>query len=390
MNKTLGLVGAGLLAAAANAAWAQSISGPGVTDQFVTIGFAVPITGTGINYGTAFEDAANAYWKWAAAKGQKIAGRTVKVIAQDDQLRPDTATQVCSRLAESSFMIVGWQGSANAKACAAAATRLNTPYVMRGNDPSIGEFSGYFATSPTYAMDGEILARFIRERMGKAGTKVQLGAFNTSTNDVLVDSFEKGAAKQGLSAAPAVRVAFNSPNAEIVSAALKMRDAGTEVAALIFSPAILATVFSTWNAQNYRPKLILYANDQQAASLCETLSPEQTAALYAPNPWPTAEYVEKVQPGFKAAFREFGGREPNSNDVSVWATMEFVNKMLEKAGPDITRDNFFKRVGNTTIETPSLGPVTYKPGDHVSAASQFMLKLSCQEKLFLTDSRVSR
>lgn len=383
------IAGAALMAMPA---WAQqTISGPGVDANTITIGFEAPITGTGVNYGTSFEDAANAYWKWAAAQGRRIAGRTVKVVAQDDQLKPDVATQVCTRFAETAFLIVGWQGSANAKACAAAANRNGVPYVARGNDASIGDFATYFATSPVYAADAQIFARFIKERMGGPGTKVQFGSFTASTQDVLLNSFEKATKAAGLNHVPPVRVSYTSSNAEIVSAALAMRDAGTQVAVLIWSPAILATVLSTWKAQNYHPKLIMYVNDQQVDMLCGgQLTADQTKELYAPNPWPNADYVEKVQPGFKAAFKQYTGKEPNSNDVSVWATMAFVDAMFQKAGNDITRKTFLERVGNATVETPLLGPVTYKPGNHIDAGSQFMLRLSCADKTLVTDSKVSR
>jgi ABC-type branched-subunit amino acid transport system substrate-binding protein len=379
------------LTAATASAQTASISGPGVDAGTVTLGLAVPITGTGVNYGTKFEDAANAYWKWAAAQGKRVAGHTVKIIVQDDQLRPDTATQVCTRFSENAFLIVGWQGSNNAKACAAAASRAGTPFVTRGNDPTIGEFPTYFATSPTYVADAEIIARFIKDHMGGPGTKVQFGAFSASTNDVLVQSFDKAAKEQGLQLAPAVRVGFTSSSAEQVTAALQIRDAGTQVAAMIFSPGVLATVFSTWNAQNYHPKLILYVNDQQVDFLCGALTPQQTAELYTLSPWPTVEYAEKVQPGFRAAFKQYGGgKDPDSNDISIWATMAFVDAMLQKAGPNITRETFMQRVGNATIETPMLGPVAYKPGNHIDAGSQFMQQLSCQNKALVTLSHVGR
>jgi ABC-type branched-subunit amino acid transport system substrate-binding protein len=381
-----------LIAAVIRPATAQtiSISGPGVSGDTLTLGFEAPITGTGVNYGTSFEEAANAYWKWAASQGRKIANKTVKIIAQDDQLRPDTATLVCTRLAEQAFLIVGWQGSVNAKACAAAANRAGTPYVARGNDESIGEFPVYFATSPTYSSDGQILARFIKDTMGGAGTKVMFGAFNTPANEILTKSFEKTAESLGLGVSPSVRIGYTAASAEQVSGALAIRDSGAQVTPLIWSPAVLATAFSTWNAQNYHPKLLLYVNDQQAEFLCNTLTPEQTAALYAPNPWPNVDLVEKVQPGFKQAFQQLTGREPNSNDVSIWTTMAFVDAMFQKAGPDITRAAFLERVGNATIETPFLGPVTYRPGNHIDAGSEFMLKLSCADKALLTYSKVSR
>jgi hypothetical protein len=70
--------------------------------------------------------------------------------------------------------------------------------------------------------------------------------------------------------------------------------------------------------------------------------------------------------------------------------MEAVDEMLQKAGPDITRQTFLERVGEATIETRLMGPITYKPGDHQGATSQYMLKLSCEDKRFGNDLKVSR
>jgi ABC-type branched-subunit amino acid transport system substrate-binding protein len=394
-RRTLGKVTWAALAAATSAAMAapalaDSISGPGVTDTTITIGFVAPITGLGINYGTSFEDSANAYWTDAAKKGRRIAGRTVKVVAQDDQFRPDQATLACTRFAESAFLIAGWQGGGNQKACAVAATRGGAPYVTRGFDPSVGESPNFFATSPTSIQEAQILARFITQNMGGAGTKVQYVGSSSQAADALIEAFNKAAQQDGLSVAPAQRVAFNGAAAEVAAAALQVKNAGTQVVASSLAPSQLSILFSTWNSQNFYPRLIIYANDQQAASLCQTLKPEQTAALYAPSPWPTAEYVEKVHPGFRTDFKQIAGHEPTSVDVSVWATMELIERMLQVAGPDITRKSFLDKVGNSTVESPLMGPVTYKPGDHQGAHNEYMTRLSCQEQKMLTSSKVSQ
>jgi len=76
-------------------------------------------------------------------------------------------------------------------------------------------------------------------------------------------------------------------------------------------------------------------------------------------------------------------------DVSVWATMEMIEGMLKVAGPDITRKSFLDKVGSATVETPLMGPVTYKPGDHQGARMEYMTRLSCQDQKMLTFSKVS-
>jgi ABC-type branched-subunit amino acid transport system substrate-binding protein len=384
----LAVVLAGLVAS--SVAVARNQLGPGVSNSTINIAIHMPITGAGLDYGSAGPNAANFYWRWLSDHHQKIAGRDVHLTIADDQFSSSSATQVCTQLASDNLLIIGYQGTPVVTACAAAANHLGIPYFSRGLSPDLGiQNATYFPLSPTYKNEAPIIANWMVQKMGGRGTKVAMFTYNISSFDYIVNRFEGQARYVGLNVIPAERISLTAGPAEIQAAALDLQRKGVQAVYVNMSPTAVFPAFSAWKAAGYSPGVIDYASASQVPTLCSSLgSTSPRPKLYAPSPWPGADLAVKADPNFAKAVAKYTGKPPTDIEVQFWANMQLIGNLLQAAGPkNLSWAGLMKALENQKkpIQTPLLGPVKYTVGNHIDGVHrEYMLQANCQKGTLFT------
>lgn len=376
------------LASCSSSAPSPRASSPGVTKSTISIGLDVPITGIGFSLGSGVEKQAQLYWKWEAAHGKKIVGRTVQLSVHNDQFSSSVATQVCASEAPNSFIMLGWQGSNVIGACAQYANSQGVPYIARGLDAAFGKYRTYFALSPSYPHEGELVARWMRQHMGaRPGSKVGFITYNTSEFNGLNNAFSAEARSLGLTVVPAQRISLTAGIAESQAAALAMKNSAAQYVYLDLAKQMF-TVLSTFQAQSYYPHIVLYGANAEAKAICGLLGPNK-ADVYAPSPAPELDYARAHDPNFFKAWSEYIGGQPTDIGLYFWWEMKAVAAMLETTGNPLTRARFIQRVEHSTIATTLMAPIHYTAADHIAATKEWMLRLDCTSGQFLTAANVS-
>jgi ABC-type branched-subunit amino acid transport system substrate-binding protein len=350
----------------------------------------IPITGAGLAFPTDVQAAASAYWRWQADQHNTIDGRTVTLTVSDDQFSSSVATQNCTQMSANSFLLLGYSGTSVIGACAAVGSRAGVPFVSRGLDPGFGQYTSYFAISPTYSEDGNLIARWVSQQMGGPGTKVSIVTYNTPQFDGLVGNFNDTARQLGFVALPAQRLSATAGAAESNAAALALRDAGAQVVVLDVVSAQLFTIFSTWTAQSFFPKIVMYGSAGQVPTICKTLGSNK-GDVYVPNPWPQADYAAKAEPAFAQAVKKYGMSEADSYvDMAFWSEMEVVDQMLRATSTtgSLTRASFLNKVQTLSINTPLMGPIQYTPTNHLGSRAEYFLKANCATNTLDTVAKV--
>lgn len=385
-----GLVWAtGLASLLATGGMASASPTTGVTGSTINIGMNVPLTGVGLTFGKDPTLEAGLYWKWLAARHVKVDGRSVHMVVKNDQFTASVATQVCSSMATSSYILAGWQGSPVVAACARYANSHGIPYVARGLTPSFGKYHSYFAISPAYTSEADLVARWMRHAMRvPKGSKVMMITYNAATFDALVNAFSKAARAEGLTVVPAQRISYTATQAESQAAALAAKSAGAKVVYVDLGTQLF-DVLTTFEDQGYSPKVVTYGVDAEATSFCKVLSGANRTTVYFPSPTPELDYARKHDPSFFAAVKKYLGGAPTDFELYFWWEDQLIQQMLLKAGPTLTRPGFVRDVGSSSISTALSPTIRYRPHDHVTADKEWMLHLDCSTKQLVTVGQVA-
>ncbi|MDQ1501206.1 MAG: branched-chain amino acid transport system substrate-binding protein, partial [Actinomycetota bacterium] len=206
----------------------------GVTDTTIRIGIHAPVTGAAPFPQKAFQDSNDLYWKFLAAKGG-VHGRNVEVVFRDDQYNPTSAVQACREMVEKEkvFAIIGFAGADQITACARYAETAGVPYFSGGvNEDGLAGLNRYFAISQTYDQQSATLAKLMKNRIRK--TKVAIVVISTPALNSTVRSITSEILKVGgLQIVRSSRIGKNGSDAELLSEAQQLKNAGAETVYVI-------------------------------------------------------------------------------------------------------------------------------------------------------------
>ena len=345
----------------------------------VVIGIHAPITGAAPLPST-FTAAAKVYPEYINAKGG-INGRKLEVVIVDDKYTPSTATQVCTELIKqrNAFLVIGGGGTDQIQACARTSQGAGVPYLSFGvTEVGLRSLKSYFALSMSYPQQGPHLANFIRKQFPDKAGDVAIVYSDTPNFEDARDTFVKA-----MPDAKVHKLSRNPSQSELASAARALCTSGVKVAYPLMAPTnwlFLASQTKPMCAIQWSGVGVTKGLNSVASTGCRANNSVDGATFFSP--FPGIDRAPAMDPEFAEAVR---GKQWDDIYVAVWALVKTSAKLLERAGPDLTRAGFVASTEATTNLAAGMAPVlSYTPNDHFGARHTHVLRANCAKQQFET------
>ncbi|HYH48990.1 MAG TPA: ABC transporter substrate-binding protein [Acidimicrobiia bacterium] len=370
----------------------QAIEGPpdrtGVTDKTIRIGIHAPVTGAAPFPQSAFEQSNDLYWKFLANKGG-VHGRNVEVVFRDDEYNPTSAVQACREMVEKEkvFLIIGFAGSDQITACARYAETVGVPYFSGGvNEEGLSGLNRYFAISQTYDQQSTALAKLMKNRIKK--TKVAVVVIETPALNSTVRSITREIARVGgLQIVRTSRIGKNASDAELLSEAQQLRNAGAETVYVIAAPIPFIKLATNARAQAYNPTWVGPGTTVGFQVVAQAGCPAIGSAKFL-SPFPQLDAIDDLDPDYKPAYRRYVGSNPDDIGILNWGMNKTVHQMLEATGPDLSRQSFLKTVTSGRVFRSNVYPdVSYDSKIRFGARTAHLLEADCGNRSWKTTGR---
>ncbi|HEV7688307.1 MAG TPA: ABC transporter substrate-binding protein [Acidimicrobiia bacterium] len=360
----------------------------GVSDTTIRIGIHAPVTGAAPFPQKAFEDSNDLYWKFLAAKGG-VHGRNVEVVFRDDQYNPTSAVQACREMVEKEkvFAIIGFAGADQITACARYAETAGVPYFSGGvNEDGLAGLNRYFAISQTYDQQSSTLAKLMKNRIRK--TKVAIVVISTPALNSTVRSITSEILKVGgLQIVRSSRIGKNGSDAELLSEAQQLKNAGAETVYVIASPITFIKLATNAQAQAYNPTWVGPGTTNGFAVVAEAGCPSIGSAKFL-SPFPQLDAIDELDPDYKPAYRRYVGDRPDDIGILNWGMNKVVHQMLEATGRDLSRQSFLKTVTSGRVFHSNVYPdVSYDGTIRFGARTAHLLEADCTTRTWKTTGR---
>jgi ABC-type branched-subunit amino acid transport system substrate-binding protein len=360
----------------------------GVTDKTIRIGIHAPVTGAAPFPQSAFEQSNNLYWKFLAGKGG-VHGRNVEVVFRDDKYNPTSAVQVCREMVEKEkvFLIIGFAGSDQITACARYAETAEVPYFSGGvNEDGLAGLNRYFAISQTYDQQSATLVSLMKNKIKKS--KVAIVVIETPALNSTVRSITREITKAGgLQIVRTSRIGKNASDAELLSEAQQLRNAGAEIVYVIAAPIPFIKLATNAQAQAYNPTWVGPGTTNGFQVVAQAGCPAVGTAKFL-SPFPQLDAIDELDPDYRPAYRKHVGNNPDDIGILNWGMNKTVHQMLEATGPDLSRQSFLKTVTSRRVFHSNVYPdVSYDAKIRFGARTAHLLEADCATRSWKTTGR---
>lgn len=356
----------------------------GVTDDTILLGAHAPITGAAPVPSDSANKGSRLYWEWLRRQNVKIHGRDVQVVLRNDNYNPSQAVAACRQMAEEDkvFLLSGAAGTDQIQACARYAATQGIPYLSAGvTELALTNLPTYFAVSMSYPAQQPLLTDMLKSRLGAAGEKNGIVWFNTATFKDGHDAFVEAMEDAGLSVDYDRAVSKTAGASEAQAVITDLRLQGIENVNLLLSPVFFLQMLSAAGSQSYHPQWVAagiqMTFDSVATAGCRSQALEG-AKMFAPFPaWVDSN---KFDPNFRKAVREIYPEEGEGDDFMWlgWMSSKGMHEMLEKVGPNLTRERFMYVLERSRNLFNGIGPhLTFTPTDHFGADEVHVSEAKC-------------
>lgn len=386
----------------------------GVEPGVLRIGVHAPATGASPIDVQAFSAGLEMYWSYLHDDlGLLVNGRRVEVTFADDQYKPTTAVAVCNEMAESSFLLVGFQGTDQINACAGFASQRGIPYIALGHQgDTYSRYATAFALSTPWERQSLIIAEYIANVVGahadrygrqpyrvpvlglplpvltQAGrdgvVRVGLLRSNVPNHDGLNTSLKTALEAQGLDLRT-YTVVREGNTSEASTLASRMRADDIDVVVLSTAPTFTTQLLVNMGRDNYRPLVLMYGMTSGLNAVAAIACPSggiDCASVFSA--WPGWRDVEDgaFDPSFSAAANTYA---PDFNDemsgdilLATWGLMKQIHAILDAAGRDLTRQSFVEMLDAGYDQTTGVYPSLHvHAADHLGANEVHRLEVDC-------------
>jgi branched-chain amino acid transport system substrate-binding protein len=339
----------------------------GVTDTEILLGSHLPLSGLAAAWGVDLKAGMDAQIAYVNDNGG-VNGRKLKLIVGDDQYTGPMASEVVRKLVEQDkvFAIVGGLGTAAHSAVYKYLETNGVPDMLmlaglsRFTDPVVKTRFGYLVA---YTDEGRILGQYIAENFpgkkvgfieqndefGEEGYTGLLEGVKDSNNEVVVETFE-------------------TTENDLAAQVSRLKNQNVEVMAIYGEP-IQATsaIKNAHETLNWDVPVVITGVD--AVEIVGALAGYDNiegavSVVYA------HQAYEKDNPGVAQHYEimaKYGAGKTPTNLTMVGASIiEIMTKILEDAGPDLTREKMLDAAESLCGWTPSTGvaPINMSPTDH--------------------------
>ncbi len=330
--------------------------GTGVTDSEIRLGMTSDLAGVGKTANHAIATSIQAYFKKVSDEDQGVCGRTLTLLAEDDQYNPQLAVDKTKKLVEQDH-VLAMIGGLNTPAQLLVAPYLNDPngdgntadgvpdlFLSTGWSGwgEVARFPWTIGYVPDDASDGRLLGRYIAQ------------AFPNKKVGVLYQNDEFGAdylagLKSGLGGPLVNEQGYQLTDAALNAQVAALRDAGADVVVLASMPPYTANAYRAAQALAYHPQFLMsYVNapSMLASDLGGGAQPEQLLAGFKEldGTISTVYLLSTVEDENDAAMKEHRRvmetyQGPSVSSLSVYGQSlgELVVETLKRACSDLSR-----------------------------------------------------
>jgi branched-chain amino acid transport system substrate-binding protein len=285
------------------------------------------------------------------------------------------------------FLIIGFAGTDQITACARYAESVNVPYFSGGvNEEGLSGLNRYFAISQTYDQQSATLAKLMKNRIKK--TKIAIVVIETPALNSTVRSITNEILKVGgLQIVRTSRIGKYASDAELLSEAQQLRNAGAEVVYVIAAPIPFIKLATNAQAQAYTPVWVGPGTTNGFHVVAQAGCPAITNAKFL-SPFPQLDAIDELDPDYKPAYRRYVGNNPDDIGILNWGMNKTVHQMLEATGRDLSRQSFLKAVTSGRVFHSNVYPdVSYDSTIRFGAHTAHLLEADCNERSWKTTGR---
>lgn len=342
---------------------------PGVTDTEILLGTHFPLSQ---HLAAAYAPIATAglkgYFDYINDQGG-IHGRKIRFLIEDSHYSPPDAAEVTRKLVEQDnvFAIVSGLGTAAHGAVWKYLEERGVPdmFILTGatkwTDPVVRT---RFGGNPDYFTEGKILGLYIADTYpdGKLCMVLQNDDFGFDGEEGLLAGLE------GTNVEVVGRELYESVEADLTSQVQRCKSAGADVVATYTLPPQGANVVKVAReVLNWDVPIVVTGVDAVDVfiPLAGTENAEGVVSVVFATP-----IFEEDDPGIirhKEIMAQYGGgAEVGNSTIAGQLFAELMVEILERAGPDLTRDSFLDAAESLRGFTCSLClvPVSLSPTDH--------------------------
>ncbi len=370
--------------------------GDAVSRNEIRIGLHAPLTGAAPIPSESADQGARVYWKWLRQRNNKINGRYVDAVLKNDNYNPSQAVAVCKEMVERDhvFLISGLvqpEGTAQIQACARYADSVGVPYVSFGSTKrGLKRLRRYFAISKSAPGQARMLADLLVSDQGARNERNGIVRHDTPFNEETHDAFVRRLRRRDAELHYDRAVSRNSGQTEAEVVVQEMEAAGIENVFILSSPVWFLQLLQAAEDEDFRPlwvgiQGIPMAGDVVASVGCRNGSPGRSRFL---SPVPAFANRDSFDRRHDRAMRRVYGERGDSITWLGWAGSRALRKMLERAGRDLSRRHFERRVEQSgTFRTGIIPPFRFTPKDHFAGRKTHVLKIDCETRRWTTKRR---
>ena len=186
--------------------------------------------------------------------------------------------------------------------------------------------------------------------------------------------------ENGLEVVYAERIPKNASQAEALSIANQLRTRGAQTVYFLSSPTTFLNVAAAGAGQGYKP---VYIGPGISSGLnivaqvgCGANGSVDKAKFLSP--FPQLDAIDRMDPDFRPAYRQFGGAEPDDIGIALWGLSKKLHAMFDAAGKDMTRQSFVQTLeSGKAFETGVYPKVQYSSTNHLGASQMHLLEADC-------------
>jgi len=370
--------------------------GHAVTKDEIRIGLHAPLTGAAPIPTQSAQEGAHVYWRWLRERNQKIHGRYVEPILKNDNYNPSQAVAGCKELVERDhvFLLAGImqpEGHDQVQACARYAASVGVPYVSLGSTTvGLEGLDNYFAMSKTSPGQAKMLADLLVSDLGARRKRNGMLMHDSPNNADTHDAFVRTMADRGARLRYDRSVSRNAGATEAQVVVKEMKAAGLDNVFILTTPVWFLQVLQAAKNQNFHPRWvgiqgIPLAGDTVASVGCRNGNIGRSRFL---SPVPAFANRDSFDPRHDRAMRRIYDKKGDSITWLGWAGSEAIRKMLERAGRDLTKKRFIRRVERARrIRTGIIPPFGFTPEDHFGGKRIHVLDVDCSQRRWRTVRR---
>ncbi len=348
----------------------------GITDDTITLGAFLPLTGPIADVGAGALHGALAYINAVNERGG-INGRKINWTTVDDGYQPPRALAGARRLLESDKVlgIFGTTGTGTALAVLPYLKKQQAlflfPYAAarQFTQPAI---PGVYTVLPTYEEQTSTLVEYlIKERHAQ---RIAFVYMNESENSAAAASAVKLLEKLGMKAAASV--SFEKNTANFSSVVLQLQQANPDYVIEIATTPDFARIIQEATARDFHPQwcgtstatdsIVIKLLGKDAEGILG-ISPIKAAADTSDPA--VAEYQRDLK-------KYYPDDNPSAYNIFAYAGAKIMVGALQKAGRDLTRASLLKALEEMKdFDTGLTAPVSFSPTEHMGLRQAIMLQV---------------